>query len=57
MVEQSMAMRKRDEVFPNAAAIDVGASSHWTAVPPDRTDQPVREAGVMTAICTHWPIG
>jgi transposase len=48
MVEQSMAMRKRDEVFPNAAAIDVGASSHWTAVPPDRTDQPVREAGVMT---------
>ena len=43
-----MAMRKRDEVFPNAAAVDVGASSHWAAVPQDRTDQPVREAGVMT---------
>ncbi|MGE8454717.1 MAG: hypothetical protein ACN6OP_29715 [Pseudomonadales bacterium] len=29
-----MAMRKReDEVFPNAAGIDVGASSHWVAVP------------------------
>jgi hypothetical protein len=26
-----MAMRKKDEtvVFPNAAAIDVGATSHW----------------------------
>jgi transposase len=48
MVEQTMAMRKRDEVFPNAAAVDVGASSHWAAVPPDRGDQAVREAGVMT---------
>lgn len=31
-----MAMRKREdshEVFPNAAGIDVGASSHWVAVP------------------------
>lgn len=29
-----MAMRKReDEVFPNAAGIDIGASSHWVAVP------------------------
>ena len=38
-----MAMRKRDEevVFPNAAAIDVGASRHWVAVPRDRADQPV----------------
>ena len=43
-----MAMRKREEVFPNAAAIDVGASSHWAAVPPGRTDHPVREFGVMT---------
>ncbi len=34
MVEQAMAMRKReDEVFPNAAGIDIGASSHWVAVP------------------------
>ena len=43
-----MAMRKREEVFPNAAAVDVGASSHWVAVPSGRTDQPVREFGVMT---------
>jgi hypothetical protein len=32
MVEQAMAVRKReDEVFPNAAGIDIGASSHWVA--------------------------
>jgi transposase len=29
--------------FPNAAGIDIGASSHFVAVPPDRDDQPVRE--------------
>jgi len=35
MVEEVMAVRKReDEVFPNAAGIDIGASSHWVAVPP-----------------------
>ena len=29
-----MAVRNRkDEVFPDAAGIDVGASSHWIAVP------------------------
>jgi hypothetical protein len=34
ILEQAMAMRKReDEVFPNAAGIDVGGSSHWVAVP------------------------
>ena len=44
-----MAMRKReDEVFPNAAAVDVGASSHWAAVPPHSTDAPVGEFGAMT---------
>lgn len=44
-----MAMRKReDEVFPNAAGIDVGASSHWVAVPRQRAEQPVREFGAMT---------
>jgi transposase len=49
MVEQAMAMRKgEDEVFPNAAAVDVGASSHWVAVPPHSTDAPVREVGAMT---------
>ena len=44
-----MAMRKREEqVFPNAAAVDVGASSHWVAVPPVRTDDAVHEYGAMT---------
>jgi transposase len=46
-----MAMRTRDEqvvVFPNAAGIDVGASSHWVAVPRHATDEPVREFGAMT---------
>jgi transposase len=49
MMEHDMAMRKReDEVFPNAAGIDIGASSHWVAVPPHSTDAPVREVGTMT---------
>ena len=45
-----MAMRKREEevVFPNAAGIDVGASSHWVAVPRQSSEQPVREFGAMT---------
>ena len=46
-----MAMRKRDdssEVFPNAAGIDIGASSHWVAVPKGSADEPVREFGAMT---------
>jgi len=45
-----MAMRRRevDEVFPNAAGIDVGASSHWVAVPRTADDQPVREFRTMT---------
>ena len=46
-----MAMRKRDEdlVFPNAAGIDVGGSSHWVAVPRQACDEPVREFGAMTS--------
>jgi hypothetical protein len=53
MVEQAMAMRKReDEIFPNAAGIDIGASSHWVAVPRHLAqaagDEPVREVGAMT---------
>jgi transposase len=45
-----MAMRKREEevVFPNAAGIDVGASSHWVAAPQHLADEPVREFGAMT---------
>lgn len=44
-----MAVRTReDEVFPNAAGIDVGASSHWVAAPNRSSDEPVREFGAMT---------
>lgn len=41
-----MASRKRvafELTHPNAAGIDVGAASHYVAVPPDRDDEPVRE--------------
>jgi hypothetical protein len=45
-----MAARKReDEVFPNAAGTDIGASSHWVDVPPYLADDAVREFGPMTA--------
>jgi transposase len=40
--------KRDDEVFPNAAALDVGASSHWVAVAPQCSDAPVREVGTMT---------
>ena len=44
-----MPVRKReDEVFPNAAGIDVGASSHWVAVPPHLVEESVLEFGAMT---------
>jgi len=43
-------MRKRPEIaFPNAAGIDIGGSSHFVAVPPDRAEASVREFGVYTA--------
>jgi hypothetical protein len=49
IVEDIMAVRTReDEVFPNAAGIDVGASSHWVAVPNRSSTEPVREFGAMT---------
>jgi hypothetical protein len=49
VLEQTMAMRKQeDEVFPNAAGIDVGGSSHWVALPRQRCDESVREFGAMT---------
>lgn len=46
-------MRKReDEVFPNAAGIDIGASSHWVAVSRHLAEgagcESVREVGAMT---------
>jgi transposase len=53
MMEQRMAVRKQQgEVFPNSAGIDIGASSHWVAVPAHLAEQTgcdsVREVGTMT---------
>lgn len=50
-----MAMRKReDEVYPNAAGTDVGASSHWVAVPGRLAEapgcEPVREFGALIPV-------
>jgi transposase len=65
MVEEAMAMRKReDEVFPNAAGVDIGGSSHWVAVPrhlAERTGcEAVREFGAMTDdlnALANWLLG
>lgn len=39
--------RKKKKAFqqinPDAAGIDIGASSHFVAIPPDRCDEPVKE--------------
>jgi transposase len=47
MMEEAVAVRNRRVRFelahPNAAGIDVGAASHFVAVPPDRDDEAVRE--------------
>ena len=48
-----MAMRKRaEQMYPNAAGIDVGASSHFVAVPQHLAEQAqcerVRQFGAMT---------
>ena len=49
--------RKRDKkgtpstlliTYPNAAGIDIGATSHFVAVPADRDDEPVREFAAFT---------
>ena len=40
---------QRSQVNLDAAGIDVGASSHFVAVPQDRRDQPVREFEAFTA--------
>jgi transposase len=47
-----MASRKRtvfELTHPNSAGIDIGASSHYAAVPSDRDDQPIREFSCYTA--------
>ena len=42
------AIRVRPELRPNAAGIDLGATVHYVAVPPDRDDKPVRWFGTQT---------
>lgn len=37
------------EINPNAAGIDIGSASHYVAVPPNRSDMPVREFPSFTA--------
>ena len=41
--------REMPAVHPDAAAIDVGATMHVVAVPPDRDPEPVRTFGTFTA--------
>jgi hypothetical protein len=38
-----------EKVNLNAAGIDVGAKTHWVAVPEDRDESPVRSFGVFTS--------
>ncbi|HET8748951.1 MAG TPA: IS110 family transposase [Ramlibacter sp.] len=44
--------KQQDEVFPNSAAVDVGASEHWVCAAPRLAEQadcdPVRRCGAMT---------
>ena len=42
------ATRVRPELRPDAAGIDLGATVHYVAVPPDRDEQPVRSFGTQT---------
>jgi len=38
-----------EKVKLNAAGIDVGANTHWVAVPADRDENPIRSFGVFTS--------
>ncbi len=48
---------QRSQVNLNAAGIDVGATSHFVAVPQDRAEQPVREFAAFTADYIAWRTG
>ena len=39
--------------YPDACGIDIGATSHFVAVPSDRDDEPVREFAAFTADLEH----
>lgn len=46
---KSKASKPLGEPEPDAAGIDIGANEIWVAVPPDRTEEPVRRFGGFTA--------
>ncbi len=46
--KQQATGKQAEQVFPHAAGIDIGASSHWVAVPAALDTEPVREFGPMT---------
>ena len=39
-----------EKVHLNAAGIDVGADTHWVAVPEDRDENPCEASGCLPAI-------
>jgi transposase len=45
---KSEASNPLHEPKPDAGGIDVGANEIWVAVPPDRTEEPVRRFGAFT---------
>ena len=45
------------QVNLDAAGIDVGATSHFVAVPADRAEQPVKNLRLSPRTCIAWPIG
>jgi transposase len=52
MDDKAKERRKVDQLSamnPNAAGIDIGAQSHFVAVPPDRDERAVREFGAFTS--------
>lgn len=50
MMEEAMAVRKQSlqVMYPRAAGIDIGSASHFVAVPPECSDQAVREFACFT---------
>ena len=45
------------QVNLDAAGVDVGATSHFVAVPADRTEQPVQDSPPSRQTCIAWLTG
>ena len=54
--QQTSLPKSLEQVNLNAAGIDMGAESHWVAVPVDRDQQPVSSAH-SRRIWKPWPTG